>query len=137
MDKAELANLFAPVLADIVERATVAGSFIDRDVYRICIATLWANVVLDPEDIGVAETDLEFVHDVVNDAARAALGTDTDLTAAFQFINSRAGESAMREARLTQHHKELLLYFSSMILDPDGHKRWMDHVREALPDRRR
>jgi hypothetical protein len=43
----------------------------------------------------------------------------------------------MREARLTQHHKELLLYFSSMILDPDGHKRWMDHVREALPDRRR
>jgi len=26
----------------------------------------------------------------------------------------------------------LLQYFSSMILDPDGHKKWMDEIRENL-----
>ena len=34
----------------------------------------------------------------------------------------------MQEARLTQNHKDLLLYFSSMILDPEGHRRWMQSI---------
>ena len=38
-------------------------------------------------------------------------------------------EQAMKDARLTQNHKDLLLYFASMILDPDGHARWADKVR--------
>ncbi len=38
----------------------------------------------------------------------------------------------MGAAKLTQRHKELLLYFSSMILDPDGHRRWMESVKNRL-----
>jgi hypothetical protein len=34
----------------------------------------------------------------------------------------------MKNARLNQTHRELLLYFSSMILDPDGHRRWMEMI---------
>ena len=136
MREDELTELFTPVLNDIVERSTVAERFVDRDLYQIYIATLWANVVLDPEDIGIAEADLEAVHNVINAAARRVLGGNADLTASFRFINSRAGEAAMRAARLTQHHKDLLIYFSSMILDPEGHRRWMDAVREEQPYRR-
>ena len=38
----------------------------------------------------------------------------------------------MGEAQLNQTHKDLLQYFSSMILDPEGHKRWMEEIREDL-----
>ena len=36
----------------------------------------------------------------------------------------------MGEARLTQSHKDLLQYFASMILDPSGHKKFMDQIRD-------
>ena len=123
--------MFTPVLGDIVDRSTVAERFVDRDLYRIYIATLWANVVLNPEDIGIEESDLEDVHSVINRSVEQSLGRGEDITGCFRFVNSKSGEVAMREARLTQNHKDLLLYFSSMILDPDGHERWMDTLRDA------
>ncbi len=36
---------------------------------------------------------------------------------------------AMNELRLTPEHKDLLMYFHSMIVDPEGHKKWMDEIR--------
>ena len=131
MTHAELEQMFTPVLGDIVDRSTVAERFVDRDLYRIYIATLWANVVLNPEDIGIEESDLEDVHSVINRSVEQSLGRGEDITGCFRFVNSKSGEVAMREARLTQNHKDLLLYFSSMILDPDGHERWMDTLRDA------
>ena len=50
----------------------------------------------------------------------------------YRFISSKEGEKTMAEAKLNQTHKDLLQYFSSMILDPDGHKRWMAAIREDL-----
>jgi hypothetical protein len=38
----------------------------------------------------------------------------------------------MLEAKLNQTHKDLLQYFSSMILDPEGHERWMSEIRDNL-----
>tara|TARA_B100000686_G_scaffold339724_1_gene414248 strand:+ start:610 stop:1008 length:399 start_codon:yes stop_codon:yes gene_type:complete len=121
----DLSSLFDPVMEDIVERATVADSFIDKNIYKLLIAILWANVVLKPGDIGLEETDLEQVHELVNGYLKPILGNNESLHSIFKFINSRDGERTMKEARLTQHHKELLLYFASMILDPEGHKKWM------------
>ena len=125
-----------PVLEDIVERSTVAERFVHRDAYRITIATLWTNLVLKPEDAGFEEADLEAIHDLLSAEAQAVLGADEDLTSCFAFINSKQGEAAMKEARLTQTHKDLLLYFCSMILDPDGHRKWMDRVRAGVAQRR-
>ncbi len=45
---------------------------------------------------------------------------------------SDAGQAAMQEARLTRNHKELLLYFCSLILDPEGHRKWAESVRDKL-----
>ncbi len=128
MKPEDLAIAFESVLDDIVARSAVTDAFLNRDTYRLYIATLWSNVVLNPREVGIEEGDLEALHEIVNDRVEADLGQGSDITECFRFINSKAGELAMQQASLTQTHKELLLYFSSMILDPEGHKRWMDDV---------
>ena len=130
-----LADSFAPVFADIRERATVTDRFLDRDLYRVYISTLWANVVLSPDEVGLTEEDLEPLHDILIDEVQAAIGGEETLHSVFSFIASKAGERAMGEARLTQSHKDLLHYFASMILDPEGHKKHMQQIRELQQQR--
>ena len=125
-----LRQQFAPLFKDIRKQSTVAERFIDRDVFSIYVATLWANVVLSPEDVGLLEEDLESLHDLLLEEVTDVLGPDTTLQDIFKFVTSKDGERAMAEVRLTQSHKDLLSYFASMILDPDGHKRYMDHIRD-------
>ena len=135
--QAKLRAHFAPAFDDIKKHATVADHFVHRDVYRLLMATLWANVVLNPQDAGIAEAELEELADVLNTEIKATVGAEQDLIACFRFVNSKQGQKAMREARLTEHHKDLLLYFSSLILDPEGHRKWADGVREELARRER
>ena len=127
---AAIAENFAPVFKDIRERATVTDRFLDRDLYRVYVSTLWSNVVLSPDEVGLDEEDLPELHDILLEEINDAIGPTESLHDIFQFISSKDGERAMQEARLTQSHKDLLQYFSSMILDPEGHKRYMDHIRE-------
>lgn len=133
-DLQALRDRFAPVLDDIARRSAVTGRFLHRDAYRIYVATLWANVVLKPSDAGIGEEDLEALHDVLNEELKQVLGADADLTGCFAFLNSKQGEAAMREARLASAHKDLLRYFCSMILDPQGHRRWTRRLREKQAD---
>ena len=127
--QAELQRLFEPILAAVERQSGVAERFVDKDLYRIYLATVWANVVMDPAAIGLAEDDLESAHDVINLNARRLLGDDHAITAAFKFINSAAGERAMDLAKVPRTHRDLLLYFSSMILDPERHRRAMADYR--------
>ncbi|MDE0008336.1 MAG: hypothetical protein OXS50_08655, partial [Gammaproteobacteria bacterium] len=62
---------------------------------------------------------------------------DDAFAGCFRFINSRTGELAMDKAKVSKTHRQLLLYFSSMILDPDGHRRWMEDVKERRRNPRR
>lgn len=128
MTDALLAARFAPILDEVEKRACVADAFVDKEVYRILLATVWANVVMNPDEAGIDIADLERVHDVINTRARDVLGSDDAIKDCFRFVTTRAGEAAMDQARMNQTHRELLLYFSSMILDPDGHRRWMADV---------
>jgi hypothetical protein len=137
MDIEELTEQFQPIFADIIERSTVVDSFIERDRYQLYIATLWANVVLDPIDVGLIEDDLEDLHEVLNTEIAGVLGQGHDITECFRFINTKQGERAMEAAKLTKNHKDLLLYFASMILDPEGHKQWMEEVSSRSPTPRR
>ena len=137
MTPAELDARFKEILDDIEERSCITERFVDRDLYRLYLATLWANIVLNPDDVGLTEADLEPLHDYLNQRAQGVLGSEGSLTECFRFVNSKAGELAMQAARLNQTHRELLLYFASMILDPDGHKRWMDVILESDLDRQR
>jgi len=126
----ELATRFAPVLDDLTERAAVTDGVLDREVYRILVATLWVNVVLAPGDAGLEDADLEPLHDVLNHRIAEVLGEGESLTACFRYLDSKNGERAMKEARLTPNHRDMLLYFASIILDPEGHRRWMEELRQ-------
>jgi len=125
-----LARRFAPVLDDLERRAAVADGIIDRSALRILLCTLWVNVVLDPEDVGLQESQLEPLHDVLNERIATVLGSGETLKDCFRYLDSKAGQEAMTNARLTAEHRDMLLYFASMILDPDGHRRWMDGIRD-------
>lgn len=131
MTETEIQRRFDEVLGDIEARSCVTERFVDRDLYQLYVATLWANIVLNPEDAGLTEAELEPLHAYLNRRIAGVLGADASVTECFRFVNSKAGERAMSQARLNQTHRELLLYFSSMILDPDGHRRWMDSVLEG------
>ena len=135
--KARLGALFRPALEDIAKRSTVAEVFVHRDVYRLYIATLWANVVMDPDEAGIVEEDLEDLSLLLNAEIERVLGAGNDLKSCFSFVNGKKGQAAMEEARLTPNHKDLLLYFCSLILDPDGHRKWADSVRDSLAARQR
>ena len=132
LELTDLKYAFEPVFTDIRERSTVVERFIDRNLYQVYMATLWANVVLSPGEAGIGEDDLEALHDLVVEELGEVLGKGTDLNAVFEFISSKSGEQAMLEAKLNQTHKDLLHYFSSMILDPEGHERWMSEIRDNL-----
>ncbi len=134
MTDAQLSARFAPILDEVEKRARVADAFVDKEVYRILLATVWANVVMNPDEAGIDIADLERSHDVINARARDVLGSDDAIKDCFRFVTSRAGEAAMDQARVSQTHRELLLYFSSMILDPDGHRRWMAEVERRAGD---
>ena len=125
MTEAQLTARFAPILAEVEKRACVADAFVDKEAYRILLATVWANVVMNPDEAGIEIEDLEGAHDVINARARQVLGGEDAIKECFRFVASRPGEAAMDQARVSKTHRELLLYFSSMILDPDGHRRWM------------
>ena len=125
----ELARVFEPILAAAQKQASVADGVVDRDLYRIYLATLWANLALDPTAANIAETDLEAAHDAINSLARRVLGEEDAITAAFRFIDGKEGEQALARAKTTTRHRALLQYFCSMILDPEGHRQRMAAAR--------
>ena len=122
--------LYEPALEAIVERSGIAdGAFVDKDIYCVFIATLWANVVLDPADAQLAAADLEPLHDYLNSRMVPVLGSTATLHDCFRFVSSPRGELTMDRLHLTQMHKDMLQYFASMILDPDGHQKMTDEIR--------
>ena len=102
--QAELSQLLGPGLAAAKRQAGVADRFVDKNVYCIYLATLWANLVVDPAAAGLDEADLEAAHDVANLAAAPILGEEAAITAAFRFLNSKDGEQAMERAKLSRGH---------------------------------
>jgi len=126
----QLEARFGPAIRELARRALITEHLVDKDVYRILVSTLWVNVVLDPDDVGLPEADLEPLHDVINHHVADVLGAGESLTSCFGYLNSKAGERAMQAARLTPEHRDLLLYFASMILDPEGHRRWMADISD-------
>jgi hypothetical protein len=128
---AELDHRFAPVFDHLENQAAVADGIVDKDLYRILVATLWVNVVLDPEDAGLTAAQLEPLHDVLNCRVAQVLGRDQNLTECYRYLNGKAGERAMAAARLSANHRDMLLYFASIILDPEGHRRWMEELRDS------
>ena len=130
MNRDEIAEVLDPILVQIEKRSAIADTFVDKETYRLYLTTFWANLVMDPEEAQLTETDLELAHDVINEVADEILGESEAITESFRFIASRVGDIAMNKAKLSKSHRDLLTYFSSMILDPDGHRKWMSELRD-------
>ena len=122
------------IFDEIRSQAKIADAFLDTERYQILVCTVWSNLVMNPGEAGIEEADLERVHDLIVEQIESDLGPDADLKSCFQFLTTKRGEAAMQSNKLTGTHRDLLLYFSSMILDPEGHKRWSDELREQQKD---
>lgn len=130
-EKGPLDSRLKPVLDEIQSRSVVANRFIDKDAYRIYLCTFWSNIVLEPDEIDIDVDELEEAYDVLSKHALPVLGGQDPVKESFRFIASADGETTMNKAKLTKTHREMLLYFSSMMLDPEGHRRWMNQVRRT------
>lgn len=129
-------KLYTPVLTEIAQRCAVAdGAFVDKDVYTVFLATLWANIALDPASGGIDDADLPELHDYLNTRIAGVLGADATLSDCFRFVISNPGQTAMDRLHMTQSHKDLLGYFANMILDPDGHRALMQRARDEAAKR--
>lgn len=122
--------LYQPVLREIEKRSRVTDTLLDKDVYRIYVATFWVNAVTDPDEVGIEEYELELLHDYLNERIPEVLGRGATIKDCFRFVASRDGEEAMGRLRVRATHRDLLLVFSSMILNPEGHRRWMEALRK-------
>lgn len=114
------AALYDPIVTEIERRAAVTDRFLDREAFRILLATVWANIVLDPEDGDLAEDELEDFHDYLNDRAREVLGEDDAVKGSFRFLLSNEGEQAMGRHRVPAAHRRMLERIGALIVDPHG-----------------
>jgi len=122
------------IFAEIREQSRVADNFLDRERYQLLVCTVWSNLVMNPDDAGIDASQLESIHDLILTELQSDLGAEADLASCFKFLTTKAGEAAMQANKVSGTHRDLLLYFSSMILDPEGHKRWSADLREQQKD---
>lgn len=118
--RARFAALYDPIVAEIERRSAVTDHLLDREAFRILLATVWANVVLDPGDGDLEEGDLEAFHDYLNERAAEVLGEDDALRRSFRFLLSAAGEAALIRTRIPAAHRRLLEHIGQLIVDPHG-----------------
>lgn len=109
----------------------VTEHLMDKDRWRIFLTTMWSNLVMDPENLGILESDLESAYGVIENEAQRRLGGDDALVDAFRFVTTKDGERCMDKAKLRKNHRDMLLYFASMMVDPERHKQYMDDIRSS------
>lgn len=137
MDSDKLREKLSVVLEQMARNSAVTDSLVDKNRYRLYLCTLWSNLVLEPDQLDLEANDLELAFEVINDLAHDVLGERDAIRTSFQFVASSAGENEMNQAKISRNHRDLLAYFSSMILDPEGHKQWLSQVRSENPWLRR
>ena len=75
MEIEELRRRFDPALKEITESCCITEDFVDKDQFRVYLATVWGNAVLEPEKSGIDESDLSDLHDYLNEESAKLLGT--------------------------------------------------------------
>ena len=126
----EIEQRLAPLFAEIDTQCKVTDHLLDKDRWRIYLTTMWSNLVIDPSSLGFAESDLEDAYEYIEEQAEERLGGNDALVDAFRFITTKDGERSMEKSKLRQRHKDMLLFFASMMLDPDKHREEIAKFRE-------
>lgn len=112
----EIAVRFTSALDEMIEHCRLTEEFVDKERFQVLVATVWGNVVLDPEGSGIAEGDLEKLHDFLNSYLRKIVGPDASITGCYEFIVSKEGEDCLTRQQVTRRHREFLHHFARLIL---------------------
>ena len=116
MSLSDIRHRFTPALDEIIDRCRLTDDFVDKEQFQVLIATVWGNAVLEPERSGIESTDLEDLHDFLNEQIERVMGEGSSVTGCFEFIVSKQGEDSLARQQVTKNHKEFLLYFARLIL---------------------
>ena len=107
---------FTPALDEIIDSCRITDDFVDKEQFQVLIATVWGNAVLEPERSGIETTDLEDLHDFLNEQIERVMGKGITVTNCFEFIVSKKGEDSLARQQVSATHKEFLHYFARLIL---------------------
>lgn len=116
MDIEEIRRRFTPAIREIIELCHVNEAFVDKDMFRVYIATIWGNAVLEPAKSGIEESELSLLHDFLNEEIVKVLGKGEDVTGCYEFIISQDGDDSLARLHVTPRHKEFLHYLARLIL---------------------
>lgn len=116
----EIREKFQPAILEIINASGVDDMFVDKDRFRVYIATVWGNAVLDPERSGITVDDLPPLHEYLNEEIEDLLGTGQNVTSCYEYLTSKVGEDSMTRLQVSQQHKEFIHYFARLILGADG-----------------
>jgi hypothetical protein len=120
MDIDEIRRRFEPALDEIIKSCCVTDDFVDKDQFRVYIATIWGNAVLEPERSGIVESDLSDLHDYLNEELKTLLGDDQTITSCYEYLVTKEGEDSMTRLQVTNQHKDFIHYFARLILGSDS-----------------
>lgn len=112
----EINERFLPAIDQMIDRCRVSDDFVDKEKFQVLVATVWGNVVLDPEKSGVEESDLPDLHDFMNQHLDQVVGAGETVTTCFEFIMSKKGEDSLIRQQVSANHIEFLHYFARLIL---------------------
>ena len=107
---------FTPALDEIIDSCRITDDFVDKEQFQVLIATVWGNAVLEPERSGIETTDLEDLHDFLNEQIERVMGKGITVTNCFEFIVSKKGEDSLARQQVSATHKKFLHYFARLIL---------------------
>lgn len=116
MEIEELRRRFDPALKEITESCCITEDFVDKDQFRVYLATVWGNAVLEPEKSGIDESDLSDLHDYLNEESAKLLGTGETITEIYQYLVSKPGEDALTRLNVAGQHRDFIHYFARLIL---------------------
>lgn len=120
MNITEIRQKFQPAILEIINASGVEEMFVDKDRFRVYIATVWGNAVLDPERSGITEDDLPPLHEYLNEEISGLLGEGETVTSCYEYLTSKIGEDSMSRLQVSQQHKDFIHYFARLILGSDG-----------------
>ena len=125
MTPEEIRLRFTPAIEEIIDRCRITEEFVDKEHFRVLIATVWGNAVLEPGRSGIEVSDLENLHNFLNEYVEKVLGPQETITTCFDWIMSKKGEDSLNRQQISATHREFLHYFARLILQD---------VRSLSPD---
>jgi hypothetical protein len=116
MDIEEVRERFSASITEIIDGCMVEESFVDKDMFRVYIMTIWGNAVLEPERSGITADDLSVLHDYLNEEIAQILGAGVELTHCYEFIMTKPGEESLERLQIAAEHRAFLFHFAGLIL---------------------